>query len=38
MTQRVQFDHRYIRDWSLWMDLTILLQTAWVVFSRNNAY
>ena len=38
MLKRIEFDHRYIREWSLWMDLTILLQTAWVVFSRNNAY
>jgi putative colanic acid biosynthesis UDP-glucose lipid carrier transferase len=38
MQKRIEFDHRYIREWSLWMDLTILLQTAWVVFSRKNAY
>jgi putative colanic acid biosynthesis UDP-glucose lipid carrier transferase len=38
MQKRIEFDHRYIREWSLWMDLTILLQTVLVVFSRKNAY
>jgi putative colanic acid biosynthesis UDP-glucose lipid carrier transferase len=38
MTQRVQYDHRYIRDWSLGMDLKILLQTVPMVLSGRNAY
>jgi putative colanic acid biosynthesis UDP-glucose lipid carrier transferase len=38
MEQRVECDHRYIREWSLWMDVKILLRTILVVFSRNNAY
>jgi putative colanic acid biosynthesis UDP-glucose lipid carrier transferase len=38
MTRRVQFDHRYIRDWSLGMDIKILLQTVPAVLSRKNAY
>lgn len=38
MEQRVQFDHRYIREWSLWMDVKILLKTALVVFKQENAY
>jgi putative colanic acid biosynthesis UDP-glucose lipid carrier transferase len=38
MERRVECDHRYIRDWSLWLDLRILLQTALVVLSRKNAY
>jgi putative colanic acid biosynthesis UDP-glucose lipid carrier transferase len=38
MTQRVQYDHRYIRDWSLGMDLQILLQTVPAILSRKNAY
>jgi putative colanic acid biosynthesis UDP-glucose lipid carrier transferase len=38
MTQRVQYDHRYIRDWSLGMDIKILLQTVPAVLSRKNAY
>jgi putative colanic acid biosynthesis UDP-glucose lipid carrier transferase len=38
MERRVEFDHRYIREWSLWMDLQILLRTALVVFKQENAY
>ena len=38
MRKRIEFDHRYIREWSLWLDVKILLQTALVVFSRKNAY
>ena len=38
MQKRIEFDHRYIREWSLWMDVKILLQTVLVVFSRKNAY
>lgn len=38
MERRVEFDHRYIREWSLWMDLRILLQTVRVVWKHENAY
>jgi putative colanic acid biosynthesis UDP-glucose lipid carrier transferase len=38
MRQRVQYDHRYIRDWSLAMDIQILLQTVPAILSRKNAY
>ncbi len=38
MEKRVEFDHRYIREWSLLMDLKILFQTIFVVLSRQNAY
>jgi putative colanic acid biosynthesis UDP-glucose lipid carrier transferase len=38
MEKRVEFDHRYIREWSLWLDLKILLRTVLVVLSRQNAY
>ena len=38
MEQRIQCDHQYIREWSLWLDVKILLKTAVVVFSRQNAY
>ena len=38
MQKRIEFDHRYIREWSLWLDVKILVQTVWVVFSRKNAY
>lgn len=38
MERRIEFDHRYIREWSLWMDVKILLKTALVVFRQQNAY
>jgi putative colanic acid biosysnthesis UDP-glucose lipid carrier transferase len=38
MQKRIEYDHSYIRDWSLWMDVKILFKTIWVVFSKNNAY
>jgi len=38
MERRIEFDHRYIREWSLWMDIRILLQTALVVLRQDNAY
>jgi putative colanic acid biosynthesis UDP-glucose lipid carrier transferase len=38
MEQRIQCDHQYIREWSLWLDVKILLKTALVVVSRQNAY
>jgi len=38
MEKRIEFDHRYIREWTLWMDVRILVQTAFVVFKQENAY
>lgn len=38
MEKRVLFDHQYIREWSIWLDLKIIYQTFSVVFSRQNAY
>lgn len=38
MERRVHFDHKYIREWSLWLDLQILWKTFAVVLSRQNAY
>lgn len=38
MQRRIEFDHRYIREWSVWLDLTILARTILVVLSRQNAY
>lgn len=38
MEKRVSFDHRYIREWSLAMDLKILFKTIFVVLSRHNAH
>ncbi|MDG1873592.1 MAG: undecaprenyl-phosphate glucose phosphotransferase [Mariniblastus sp.] len=38
MEKRVKFDHQYIREWSIWLDLRIIARTFSVVFSRENAY
>jgi len=38
MERRVEYDHRYIREWSLAMDLKILVQTVGVVLRQENAY
>lgn len=38
MQKRVECDHRYIREWSVWLDLRILLKTFLVVFKQENAY
>ncbi len=38
MERRVECDHQYIRDWSLWLDLKILFKTIGVVFYGKNAY
>jgi len=38
MAKRVEFDHKYIHDWSWWLDLRILLRTAFVVLGSKNAY
>jgi putative colanic acid biosynthesis UDP-glucose lipid carrier transferase len=38
MSNRVQCDLQYIREWSLWLDLKILFKTVFVVCSRQNAY
>ncbi len=38
MERRVQFDHQYIREWSIWLDAKILWRTLFVVLARQNAY
>lgn len=38
MERRVECDHRYIREWSLWLDLKILMKTIMVVLRSKNAY
>jgi lipopolysaccharide/colanic/teichoic acid biosynthesis glycosyltransferase len=35
---RVKYDHSYIREWSLWLDVKILLKTALVVLRQEAAY
>lgn len=38
MQARVDWDHRYIRSWSLWLDLKILFRTVLVVLKQDAAY
>ena len=38
MQRRIFFDHQYIRNWSIWLDLRILFRTFRVVFNQQNAY
>ena len=35
---RVAFDTWYIKNWSIWTDITILFKTLTVVFNRSGAY
>ena len=36
--QRTAYDVYYVRNWSVWLDIYILLRTIWVVLSRDGAY
>ena len=38
MQKRVEYDLAYIHNWSLWLDLKILVLTALRVFNDRNAY
>jgi putative colanic acid biosynthesis UDP-glucose lipid carrier transferase len=38
MKARIDHDLEYVRNWSLWLDLKILVRTVAVVLSRKNAY
>jgi putative colanic acid biosynthesis UDP-glucose lipid carrier transferase len=38
MQRRVECDHEYIREWSLWLDVKILFRTVRVVLAAKNAY
>lgn len=38
MEARIQYDLDYLRNWSLWLDLWIILKTVKVVFTRENAH
>lgn len=35
---RLQMDAWYVRNWSLWQDIILLLKTVKVVLGRNGAY
>jgi undecaprenyl-phosphate galactose phosphotransferase/putative colanic acid biosynthesis UDP-glucose lipid carrier transferase len=36
--ERVKLDLWYINNWSLWLDLLILIKTIFEVLRRRNAY
>ena len=38
MEKRVEFDMYYIRNWSVWFDITIIFQTIFKGFVNKNAY
>ena len=35
MEARISLDHRYLREWSIWMDIKILFKTIFVVLKRD---
>lgn len=36
--ERVRLESWYVRNWSLWLDITILIRTVGVVLARRGAY
>lgn len=36
--ERVNLDTYYIQNWSIWLDIWILIKTVWVVLSHKGAY
>jgi lipopolysaccharide/colanic/teichoic acid biosynthesis glycosyltransferase len=36
--QMARLDLKYLKEWSLWLDLKILIQTPWAVFTAKGAY
>jgi lipopolysaccharide/colanic/teichoic acid biosynthesis glycosyltransferase len=36
--RRVDFDLQYIENWSLWMDIEILIRTPFTLLNAENAY
>jgi Undecaprenyl-phosphate galactose phosphotransferase WbaP len=36
--ERVVLDEYYVRNWSIWFDIYILMKTVWVVLRRDGAY
>jgi putative colanic acid biosynthesis UDP-glucose lipid carrier transferase len=38
MTKRIECDLEYLKNWSLWFDLRILVRTIWVLLGDHRAY
>jgi len=36
--ERVSYDEWYIKNWAVWYDFVIILQTVWVLLMRKGAY
>ncbi len=36
--ERISYDSYYIQNWSIWLDLWILIKTVWVVIKGKGAY
>ena len=36
--ERVNLDAYYVRNWSVWLDIHILIRTVWVVTLGDGAY
>jgi undecaprenyl-phosphate galactose phosphotransferase len=36
--ERISYDEWYIKNWTVWYDLVILLQTVWVLLRGQGAY
>jgi len=36
--ERVRFDEYYVRNWSVWLDIYILIRTIWAVLRGEGAY
>jgi putative colanic acid biosynthesis UDP-glucose lipid carrier transferase len=37
LTKRIEYDLHYIKNWSLWLDIKIMLRTPLVLLKRTNA-
>lgn len=38
MQERIRMDLIYLKNWSIWFDISIIFRTVWVVLRRNNAH
>lgn len=38
MTKRIEFDLDYLKNWSIWFDLQIIVRTIWVLWGDRHAF
>ena len=38
MQKRIGYDHKYIKEWSFWLDIKIIFRTFFTVLGDKNAY